>query len=509
MLVTGLSSDKESAQEYASTGVGLLAGSSILLLTVVWGTCVIVGKQSLRNDSHSSDTSNSSTGRIKQALTGYGITMDVDTRKMARIMLFSVIPLLIMQIPTLFQFSTTLHNVTLMISLIIAVTFLVSYFIYQIFKPQIEKTRLEYIKHDELILRIFERVEKQTLQTILTEDGTPDVDAINRLYHEFNQHGREHLSPSDVRELLFGNNLTSTEIRDEQITDMLKVFDKDGDQIITKEEFVNGVTEYFNQTKHALHKQYIPKENMSRMYQSFIKPWIEHTRKERELKEHLISGVLSHAQSDRVGRLLKDDGTPDKDAIKRFFEEIDSNDDKSVSRSELENAVKKIKFGKTAEEAVTKFLQVLDVNGDNEISETEFVDGITELINSYFGQDASSKSPSHHETHQTWEDVEKVMEENQTKGVTAWLEAIAYVVLGITMLSILAEPLIASVQKFSEAAGISSFFISFILVPLATNFREATSAIKEASHKKSSNTSHTMYEVSRVPLSVNCNIYDI
>jgi len=70
MPVTGLSSDKESAQEYASTGVGLLAGSSILLLTVVWGTCVIVGKQSFRNDSHSSNTSNSSRGRIKQALTG-------------------------------------------------------------------------------------------------------------------------------------------------------------------------------------------------------------------------------------------------------------------------------------------------------------------------------------------------------------------------------------------------------------------------------------------------------
>lgn len=64
--------------------------------------------------------------------------------------------------------------------------------------------------------------------------------------------------------------------------------------------------------------------------------------------------------------------------------------------------MKKIKFGKTAEEAVTKFLQVLDANGDNEISETEFVDGITELINSYFGQDASSKSPSHHETHQVF-----------------------------------------------------------------------------------------------------------
>jgi len=51
---------------------------------------------------------------------------------------------------------------------------------------------------------------------------------------------------------------------------MLKVFDQNGDQIITKEEFVNGVTEYFNQTKHALDKQYLPKENMSRMYQVFI-----------------------------------------------------------------------------------------------------------------------------------------------------------------------------------------------------------------------------------------------
>jgi len=49
----------------------------------------------------------------------------------------------------------------------------------QVFKPQIEKTRLEYIKHHDLILRIFERVEKQTLQKILAEDGTPNVAAIS------------------------------------------------------------------------------------------------------------------------------------------------------------------------------------------------------------------------------------------------------------------------------------------------------------------------------------------
>ncbi|KAL1299589.1 hypothetical protein AAHE18_18G121500 [Arachis hypogaea] len=496
LVVTGLSSDKESAQEYASTGVGLLAGSSILLLTVVWGTCVIIGKQKLKLDSDS-DATNSSCGGIKESLTCYGITMDVDTRKMARNMVFSVTPLIIMQITNLFPNSSTLRNVTLMIAFIVALIFLISYFIYQVFKPQIEKTRLEYIKHDDLILRILQRVEKQTLQKILAEDGTPNVNAISGLYQEISQHEGKDLSASEVKELLLKNKLSDTNIKEEQIADMLKIFDKNGDQIITKEEFVSGLTEYINQTKHALDRQYLPKESLNKVYQTFIKPWIEHVRKERELKGHLVSQVLKHVQSeDVVGRLLNDDGTADKAAIRRLFEEVDVNGDNHVSRSELERIVKDIHFSKAvdAEEALSKLVQDLDVNRDNEISEKEFVDGFTKWINSNSSQAANSKSSSHG-THQTWEDVEKVMEQNQSKGASAWLEAIGYVVLGITMLSLLAEPLIASVQNFSEEAGLSSFSISFILVPLATNFREATAAIKEASHKKSSNTSQTIYEI--------------
>ncbi|MED6157675.1 hypothetical protein PIB30_025453 [Stylosanthes scabra] len=497
LLVTGLSSDKESAQESASTGVGLLAGSSIFLLTLVWGTCVIIGRQKLKNDFGGTI---STTQRIKESLTGYGISMDVETRKMARIMALSVIPLFIMQIPNLFHSSSSSPRfVTLIVALTIALIFLISYFIYQVFKPQIEKKRLEFIKHDDLILRILERVEKQTLHKILAEDGTPNVTAISGLYHEISQHAGEDkdLSASEVKDLLLKNKLTGTNIKEEQIADMLKIFDRNGDQIITKEEFVTGLTEYINQTKHALDRQYLPKESLNKVYQSFIKPWIEHVRKERELKGHLISQVLNHVQNDVVGRLLNDEGTADKAAIRRLFEEVNCNGDNHVSRSELERMINNIHFGHVvnSEEAVTKLLEDLDVNRDNEVSEDEFVDGFTKWINSNSSQAAHSKSSSHHGTHQTWEDVEKVMEQNQSKGISAWLEAIAYVVLGITMLSLLAEPLIASVQNFSEEAGISSFFISFILVPLATNFREATSAIREASHKKSSNTSQTIYEI--------------
>ena len=42
--VSGLSGSKETAQSQVSVGMGLLAGSTVLLLTVIWGTCVVVGK---------------------------------------------------------------------------------------------------------------------------------------------------------------------------------------------------------------------------------------------------------------------------------------------------------------------------------------------------------------------------------------------------------------------------------------------------------------------------------
>lgn len=42
--MSGLSGSKEVAQSQVSVGMGLLAGSTTLLLTIIWGTCVIVGK---------------------------------------------------------------------------------------------------------------------------------------------------------------------------------------------------------------------------------------------------------------------------------------------------------------------------------------------------------------------------------------------------------------------------------------------------------------------------------
>ncbi|KAK7818680.1 sodium/calcium exchanger ncl [Quercus suber] len=36
--------NRETAQSQVSIGMGLLAGSTVMLLTMIWGSCVIVGK---------------------------------------------------------------------------------------------------------------------------------------------------------------------------------------------------------------------------------------------------------------------------------------------------------------------------------------------------------------------------------------------------------------------------------------------------------------------------------
>jgi hypothetical protein len=44
IAVSGLSGSKETAQSQVLIGMGLLAGSTVFLLTLLWGTCVVVGK---------------------------------------------------------------------------------------------------------------------------------------------------------------------------------------------------------------------------------------------------------------------------------------------------------------------------------------------------------------------------------------------------------------------------------------------------------------------------------
>lgn len=60
---------------------------------------------------------------------------------------------------------------------------------------------------------------------------------------------------------------TVTEITENQIAEMLKIFDQNGDQIISRDEFVEGLKKYINEAKHAVDRKYLRTESLKNMYE--------------------------------------------------------------------------------------------------------------------------------------------------------------------------------------------------------------------------------------------------
>lgn len=499
LLASGLLNTREVAQEYVSTGVGLLAGTSILLLTMLWGTCVIVGSV----QSSKPTISNTSSSRLLSWFTEFRVTTDLQTSYTARIMGLSVIPFLILQIPKVFN-SNSGEYLTVLISLVVSVASLLIYFFYQIFEPWIQKRRLEYVKCNEGLLRILQLVQERALGIILTGDGAPNINAIQRLFEEIDEDGDDCISPSEVRKLLLEIKSTGMNInKDSASEELIKVLDLNDDKKITKEEFVHTFTKWLEETKYAMEKRYFTINSLKRIDQVFH-PFVESKRKEREMKRNLMSEIVSHLQSVALGNLIKEDGTPDLLAIRRLFEEIDRDEDNCISKDELKELMKKIEIGKISwdvDEAAEKIIEALDTSGDQMIDEKEFAEGIVRWsINPPENvTPVSTRSQDDNNRRTPWEEVDKLLKDEKTNAVDksswAWFKAIMSMVLGVAILSVLAEPLTQSVQNFSEDAGIPSFFVSFVLAPLATNARAATSAITTACRKKSITTSLTFSEI--------------
>ncbi|KAL3612271.1 hypothetical protein D5086_003291 [Populus alba] len=497
LLASGLLNTREVAQESVSTGVGLLAGTSILLLTLLWGTCVIAGSI----QSSKPTISNTSSSRLLSWLTEFGVTTDLETSYTSRIMGLSVIPFLILQVPKIFN-SNSGEHLTILTSLVVSVVSLLIYFFYQIFEPWIQKRRLEYVKYDEALLRILQLVQERALGRILTGEGAPNINAIQRLFEEIDKDGDDYISPSEVRQLLLDIKSTGMNInKDSASEELIKVLDLNDDKKITKEEFVYTFTKWLEETKYAMDRRYFTINSLKRFYQVFH-PFVESTR-EHEMKRNLITEIVSHLQSVALGNLIKEDGTPDLLAIRRLFEEIDRDEDNCISKDELKELMKKIEIGKISwdvDEAAEKIMEALDTSGDQMIDEKEFTEGIVRWpINTSENVTPVSTRSQDDNNRGTWEEVDKLLKDEKTNAVDksswAWFKAIMSMVLGAAILSVLAEPLTQSVQNFSEDAGIPSFFVSFVLVPLATNARAATTAITTACRKKSITTSLTFSEI--------------
>ncbi|KAI8009853.1 Sodium/calcium exchanger NCL [Camellia lanceoleosa] len=246
ILVSGLSGTTETAQSQVSVGMGLLAGSTVMLLTVIWGTCVIVGKCDL-HDSIAIDGKDTK----KFNLTSSGVTTDIWTSYAARIMAISVIPFLVVQIPQIMN-STSGRHLAVLIALIVSVCMLISYCLYQVFQPWIQRRRLAYAKHKHLISGFLKYLKMHALGKFIKDNGELNTEIVEKLFRTIDGDNDEFISEPELKALIVGMRLDEINFdQDDAVRKVMNDFDTSNDYKIDLREFINGISKWLDEAKQA------------------------------------------------------------------------------------------------------------------------------------------------------------------------------------------------------------------------------------------------------------------
>ncbi|XP_022894025.1 sodium/calcium exchanger NCL2-like [Olea europaea var. sylvestris] len=255
MIVSGVFSSKEEAQSKVSLGVGIYAGITVFTLTLQWGVCVIFGRRKLAEQSTSSHAEVAQTSSncllAKEVITELkdtGVTIDEETRRIAGIMLLSLIPYTIIQLVDIFKISFETH-VVILILLILSSAMLLLYFVYQVMNPWMQQKSLAYTKYETLRTGFLQHMQRHG--KLIDEHGELNVPVIQTLFDEADNDANNTITKDEIESLMH-DLINKGEMNvDKQfaVSELMKVFDFNHDGSINHQEFANGCKKWFIETK--------------------------------------------------------------------------------------------------------------------------------------------------------------------------------------------------------------------------------------------------------------------
>ncbi|KAM3338323.1 sodium/calcium exchanger NCL isoform X1 [Capsicum galapagoense] len=465
-FASGLLVSREQAQVSVSSALGSNVGSSVLNLTVLWGICVILGRQNISGNSNTQTSAESSSSTLKlEDLKSKGVVTNNLTGYIAGIMFLSLAPFTIMLFGDIIS-SSVGKRITILVALIVSVTFLLSYFAYQMWNPLIQQKSLQYIKHQNLVQEFVQHIQRQA-RGKLFKGGHPDINAIKRT-------GKVKVDS------------------DFALSTLSRILDKNRDGRISEEEFIEGSKKLIQEAKNN--------SNSKKFLDEVVKAYTEGQQQERVKIEELVPRVLKQIQNQVIESedLLKDDGSPNIESIKKLFRKLDDDHNSYLTPSELEKLMGNAKFREAhlnQKASVEEIMKDFDQNDDHMIDENEFLRGVT-----YWLRNAKQTTKEHHDK-VMWGEVDKFLDE-AVRGnhglfnhslVLKWefCKSVFQVVLGVAILTLCADPIMDNIIRLAQAIGVPSFFLSFVIVPLAVNARTAITAITllSSANKQSSTTS--------------------
>ncbi|KAK3424424.1 hypothetical protein EUGRSUZ_F01191 [Eucalyptus grandis] len=224
--------------------MGLLAGSTVMLLTVIWGSCIIVGKCDLHN-SVAMDKQDTKGFSLK----GSGVSTDLWTKYAARIMVFSVIPFIIVQLPQILN-STSGRHLAVLISLIVSLILLIAYCIYQVVQPWIQRRRLAYVEDKHVFFGFLRHIRTHPLGRLLTDDGKLDKDFAEKLFTTLDENGDGYLNAAELKALVVGMQFEEIDLNEDGAVDrIMKDFDSSNDCLLELPEFLDGISKWVSRAR--------------------------------------------------------------------------------------------------------------------------------------------------------------------------------------------------------------------------------------------------------------------
>lgn len=221
--------------------------------------------------------------------------------------------------------------------------------------------------------------------------------------------------------------------------------------------------------------------------------------------------MLRHLKMHSLGRILRDDGKPNEEVIRKLFKTIDGDGDGIISSPEMRAFIMGVRFDEInldEDDAMKKVMNDFDTSHDNIIDFPEFFNGISKWLGEAKSSGAASVNAgadtmkyldNFHQQTKREHDLLGDQSDETVEGVekSKWTSIkAALLLLGGTLLAAaFADPLVDAVDNFSDATSIPSFFISFIVLPLVTNSTESVSAIIFASRKRRRSASLTFSEL--------------
>ncbi|CAM8995295.1 unnamed protein product [Rhodiola kirilowii] len=246
ILVSGISGTKEVAQEQVFVGMGLLAGSTVMLLTVVWGSCVLIGKTDIVNGV-AVDSKDTKGFHITES----GISTDIWTSYAARLMAISILPFIIVQLPQVLNSKSGRH-LAVLVALIVSVSLLISYCVYQVFQPWIQRRKLAFAKHKHVISGLLQHFKMRALGRLLTDEGDPNLEVIEKLFEAIDENKDGYLSAAELKALIIGIQFEQIDLdKNDAVAKVLSDFDTSNNLHIEKDEFIRGVSKWLNEAKRA------------------------------------------------------------------------------------------------------------------------------------------------------------------------------------------------------------------------------------------------------------------